>query len=120
TRNNIHLPRHFLCLPEMINDSDYLSAYMGKWHLGDEVFAQHGFQEWVSILDGRDRNLTEKSRRKIVSDYDKFLLSEDLEPDKENTGIFSRGFASTLPIELSKPKFLETKVCDFLEQHRRD
>jgi hypothetical protein len=22
---------------------------MGKWHIGDEVSAQHGFDEWTSI-----------------------------------------------------------------------
>ena len=39
TRNNIPLPAVVPCLPEMLNDPDYRSAYMGKWHLGDEIFA---------------------------------------------------------------------------------
>lgn len=51
-KNNIPLPRDVRCLPELLDDSDYRTAYMGKWHLGDEIFAQHGFEEWVSIEDG--------------------------------------------------------------------
>ena len=30
---------------------EYATAYMGKWHLGDEIFAQHGFREWVGTED---------------------------------------------------------------------
>jgi len=51
-RNNIPLPAEIPCLPEILNDPDYRTAYMGKWHLGDEIFAQHAFQEWVSMEDG--------------------------------------------------------------------
>ncbi|MHC4538822.1 MAG: sulfatase-like hydrolase/transferase, partial [Planctomycetota bacterium] len=41
--NNIPLPKETHCLNELIGDSNYRTAYMGKWHLGDEIFAQHGF-----------------------------------------------------------------------------
>jgi choline-sulfatase len=34
--------------------------------------------------------------------------------------MFSRRFISTLPLELSKPKFLEDHACQFIERHRRD
>jgi arylsulfatase A-like enzyme len=50
--NNIPLPKETRCLNELIDDPDYRTAYMGKWHLGDEIFAQHGFEEWVSMEDG--------------------------------------------------------------------
>ena len=36
--------------------SGYVCAYHGKWHLGDEIFAQHGFPEFRSIEDGYERN----------------------------------------------------------------
>ena len=51
TNNNIALLRETPCVPEILKDPDYRTAYFGKWHLGDEVDAQHGFQEWVSIED---------------------------------------------------------------------
>src|SRR5438874_13337311 len=34
--------------------------------------------------------------------------------------MFSRRFISTLPLELSKPKFLQDHACRFIERHRRD
>jgi arylsulfatase A-like enzyme len=119
TDNNIRLETHFRCLPEMIGDTDYRTAYMGKWHLGDEVFAQHGFEEWISILNGHQATFGPGRDPKAVSDYNKFLVSKGLNPDGKK-GNFSHEFESKLSLDLSKPKFLETKACDFLVQHRRD
>ena len=56
-QNNVPLPEEIPCLPELGDFRDYAIAYHGKWHLGDEIFAQHGFQEWISIDDGyREHN----------------------------------------------------------------
>lgn len=120
THNNMKLGTQFLCLPEMIGDTDYRTAYMGKWHLGNEMFAQHGFEQWISIVYGGEPVPKGDRVGKVITDYDNFLLSKGLQPDKKHKGVFTRRFGSTLPIELSKPKFLETKVCDFLERQRRD
>ena len=35
-------------------------------------------------------------------------------------GTFGREFACRLPIEHCKPRFLETKACEFLRQHRQE
>jgi arylsulfatase A-like enzyme len=40
--NNIPLSKETPCLNELIDDPDYRTAYMGKWHLGDEIFAHLG------------------------------------------------------------------------------
>jgi arylsulfatase A-like enzyme len=122
TNNESVLDKRFLCLPEMLGDSDYTWGYMGKWHLGDELFQQHGFQEWVSIMDGPDETKPSPGRdENAISDYSKFLYSRGLKPHaKRPRPYFSRGYATRLPIELSKSKFLEIKACDFLERHRHD
>src|SRR4051812_1138348 len=39
--NNTPVPQNTPCLPEMLT-RPYTTGYMGKWHLGDEIFAQHG------------------------------------------------------------------------------
>ncbi|OPX24451.1 MAG: hypothetical protein B1H04_02065 [Planctomycetales bacterium 4484_123] len=78
--NNVPLPPDVPCLPEMLPPGLYATAYHGKWHLGDEVFAQHGFDEWVSMEDmyipyyrpGRDRSAR--------SDYHHVLFVNFLEP----------------------------------------
>lgn len=118
--NHSALPPQFRCLPELLNDSDYRCGYVGKWHLGDETFAQHGFSEWVSILDVYRDTVSPGHDRNALSDYAKFLLEKGLKPDKKKKGIFSQNFISELPLELSRPKFVEGKACEFLERHSRE
>ncbi|MEY2440563.1 MAG: hypothetical protein QOI34_1948 [Verrucomicrobiota bacterium] len=118
--NNVPLDPSFRCLPELIDDRDYHYCYMGKWHLGDEVLAQHGFTEWVSIHGSTVSRAPWEHTGSVASDYDKFLLAGGFAPDQTDEGLFSRHFASTLPIEFSKPKFLENKVCDFLDQRGQE
>ena len=117
TQNGVALAPQFCCLPEMIDDPDYRTGYMGKWHLGEELSAQHGFEEWVSIMDSYKSKRSWLRRRK-VSSYTEFLRAKDLPPDVKKSGAFSLRFATALPLELSKSKFLEVRACDFLERHR--
>ena len=117
-KNNIPLPADVPCLPELLNDPDYHTAYMGKWHLGDEIFAQHGFREWVAIEDGYARYYSEKRDRNQRSDYHHFLIEQGYQPD--SGGKFSRSFAARRPIGHCKPKFLEMNACDFLRRHRNE
>jgi len=118
TKNNVPLPAGVPCLPELLGDADYRTAYMGKWHLGDELFAQHGFEEWVSMEDGYDSGYSEGRDRNARSDYHHFLIEHGYKPD--GGGKFSRAFAARRPIEHCKPKFLELKACDFLRRHRSE
>jgi arylsulfatase A-like enzyme len=121
THNGLQLPQNFHCLPEMIADPDYRFGYMGKWHLGDEVLAQHGFNEWISIHAAQEINPATGRPEMVLSDYENFLMSNHVEPDKSKHGrLFSAKFETTLPLALSKPKFLAAKACDFLERHRRE
>jgi len=117
TKNNVPLPENIPCLPEILNDPDYRTAYMGKWHLGDEIFAQHGFEEWVSIeyYSGYYRKGRDKTKK---PDYHYFLEGLGYKPDRGD--YFSRAFAAKRPIEHCKPKFLETKACEFLRRHRNE
>ena len=110
------LPLKFQCLPEMLGDSDYRTGYFGKWHLGDEFSAQRGFQEWISTEEYPKSAGGEKIKGQ--SDYTKFLLSKGYKPHPKRGQTFDRDMVSKLPFELSRPKFLETKACDFLQRHR--
>ncbi|MCX7012727.1 MAG: sulfatase-like hydrolase/transferase, partial [Candidatus Sumerlaeota bacterium] len=115
-KNNLILPKGTPCFPEILNDPDYRTAYMGKWHLGDELYPQHGFQEWASIEDIYNAYFSPGHDENDRSDYHRFLVEHGQTPEAD--GKFSRSFASKLPLELSKPKFLEGKACDFLRRHR--
>lgn len=115
--NNIPLPDNVACFPEIVNDPDYRTGYFGKWHLGDEVFPQHGFEEWEPIEDGYWKYYRQGRDRRKKSAYWHFLHELGYKPDTSR-GDYSRGFAAHLPIEHSKPKFLEIKACDFLRRHK--
>jgi arylsulfatase A-like enzyme len=105
TRNSVPLDRRFLVFPELMEDKDYRTAYMGKWHLGEEGPAGRGFQQWLSTDDH--------------GDYTSFLVANGITPDKTD-GRFSELAISDLPIKLSRPKFLEKHACDFIEKNQRD
>ncbi len=105
TRNSVPLDRRFRVFPELMQDKDYRTAYIGKWHLGKEGPARRGFHEWMSTEDH--------------GDYTDFLISAGVTPDKQD-GRFSELAISNLPLELSRPKFLEKHACEFIEKHGRD
>jgi arylsulfatase A-like enzyme len=114
--NNIPLPKETQCLNELIGDSDYRTAYMGKWHLGDEIFVQHDFEKWVSMEDGYSKYYKDGRDKDERSNYHHHLLDLGYKPG--SGGKFSRGFAASLPIEHCKPKFLELRARDFMRRHR--
>jgi arylsulfatase A-like enzyme len=105
TRNSVPLDGRFRVFPELMQNQDYETAYVGKWHLGEEGPGGRGFQRWISTDDH--------------GDYARYLISEGCTPDKPN-GRFSEVAISNVPIELSRPKFLEEHACDFIEKHHRD
>jgi arylsulfatase A-like enzyme len=112
----VPLDRRFGVFPELMRDQDYRTAYMGKWHLGEDGPARRGFQQWISTDDPAGSATTLQAEH---GDYTNFLLSNGVAPDKPN-GRFSEVAISNLPVELSRPKFLEKHACDFIEKHRRD
>src|SRR5262252_1814696 len=116
TRNSVPLDRRFRVFPELMQDQDYRTAYIGKWHLGEDGPAGRGFEHYISTDDFA------RSASALLAghgDYTRYLISKDLAPDKPN-GRFSEVAISNLPVELSRPKFLEKHACDFIEKHQRD
>jgi arylsulfatase A-like enzyme len=105
TRNSVALDRRFRSFAELIDDKDYRTEYMGKWHLGEDGPARRGFQQWISAEE--------------PGDYTNFLFSAGLTPD-DKYGAFSELAISNLPVELSRPRFLEKHACQFIERHFRD
>lgn len=118
TNNEQSLLYKFKCLPELLADPDYRCAYFGRWHLGDEILPQRGFEEWISI-DDHFKSARSDPKLDGASDYTKFLLSKGYKPDKQGK-YFSNKFPAKLPFELSKPKFLEMRACEFLERRAKE
>jgi arylsulfatase A-like enzyme len=114
--NNVRLPADVPALAEMLPDG-YATGYHGKWHLGDEIYAQHGFEDWVSVEDiyfpwyGPQRDPSDRST------YHHFLLEQGYQPDRPEKNQFSRGFAARVPEEHTKPPFLAGTASRFIEDN---
>jgi len=119
TGNNIALRPDTRCFPELLRDrADYATGYIGKWHLGDEAFAQHGFREWASTEDGYSAGFSAGRDRETRSAYHHWLIGHGHKPDKRGT--FSRDYAVRVPVEFGKPAFQGERACAFLDQHRQE
>ncbi len=119
TANNIALPESARTLPELLADPAYRTAYMGKWHLGDEVFAQHGFESWVSIEDIYHAHYSSGRDREARSSYHRFLSSLGYQPAGRD-GRFPRTITGELPVEHTKPMFLAAEASNYLLEHRHE
>ncbi len=118
TVNKVALSPDVKTVAEMISE-DYLCGYLGKWHLGDDVIQQHGFDEWVSTEDGHRPEYSKREYRNVMSDYHQFLVDAGYEPDVESEGakIFSAHARGKLPAEHQMASFLAGKAEEFIEDH---
>lgn len=116
--NNIRLDPEVRTIAEYLTD-DYRTAYFGKWHLGDEAFAQHGFDEWLSIEDNYREYYTDPSKITTDSDYHRYLVSRGFPPDKIDEDhfqpVFSRTMAAAMPEKYTKASFLADQAENFLK-----
>ena len=117
THNNIPLDYDVPCLPEML-PGGYATGHFGKWHLGDELYPQHGFESWVSIEDQYNAHFREGRDRSRVSDYSRWLIQKGFSP--RNGRAFDRTEAARLPEEFSKPAFLAEQSVRFLRENRNN
>jgi arylsulfatase A-like enzyme len=102
----------------MLTRSDYTCGHFGKWHLGDEIFPQHGFSEWRSIEDMYARHYSAGRDRSARSDYHHFLLEHGYQPGRGD--IFGRGETARFPEAVSKPAFLAREASQFIRAHAGD
>lgn len=117
TQNNLALPATVPCLPEMLAPG-YATGYVGKWHLGDEIFAQHGVHEWTSIDDEYLRYYSPGRDRSARSSYHHFLIENGFTPSHGD--VFGREQAARLPEQFSKPAFVAREASRFLRAHARE
>lgn len=70
-------------IAEMVSE-EYLCAYYGKWHLGNDVVPQHGFEEWRSIEDWHiGSSVTgRKEYRFTEADYNVWLREKGVDPPR--------------------------------------
>ena len=113
---NIPLPTETKTIAELVSD-DYRCAYFGKWHLGDEIFPQHGFTEWVGTEDSYRRFYSKPDLLYQLSDYHHFLVANDFSPEAESMGqkVFSRHVAASMEEPFTKAAFLGDMAAEFIK-----
>ncbi len=123
-QNNIRLDPKVRTIAEY-TAPDCATAYFGKWHLGDEIRAQHGFKEWRSIEDGAYRQFyTNQADLKLRSSYHYHLAKAGFPPDEndadsDGAAVFSRTMAAAMAERYTKVNYLADEATKFL-QARRD
>ena len=119
TVNKMILPREAKTIAEMVSE-EYLCGYFGKWHLGDDVIPQHGFDEWVSTEDGHRGEYTRREYRFRFSDFHRHLVANGFTPDVESDGarIFSADKRYSLPEEFQMASFLGNRAADFIQANK--
>lgn len=104
-------------IAEMVSE-DYLCAYYGKWHLGNDIIPQHGFEEWISIEDGHiGSSVTgRKEYRFKDADYNVWLRSKGVDPPR---GQSYESWAATanLPEELTQAAYVGEEGARFIREH---
>lgn len=128
TNNNIPMSRAAKCLPEHLQEGGYHCAHFGKWHLGDEIFPQHGFSEWCGTEDTYHSAYSPPVEEfgPERSPYHHWLVGRGITPDDMRKDIpqsqwhpahdnrFFRQQIHSLPEEHSKPAFLAERAQEFI------
>ncbi len=122
--NNIPLPQDVPCVPEMLEAGRWFCAHHGKWHLGDEIFAQHGFEEWRATEDTYhayyrpERDQAERSayHHWLAERGQKPVPRPELPPDIADR--FFRPQIHRFPEAHSRPMFLSEGATRFIRENR--
>ena len=114
--NQIHLDENVPVISEMMSD-EYYKGYMGKWHLGNDLVPQHGFDAWVSAEDSH--RYTKPEQRYLVSAYSKYLVENGYRPDRsrDGVGVFSSDARYDMPEEYQMASFLGDRAAEFIESN---
>ena len=115
-RNNIPLPADCPTIAERISE-DYYCAYFGKWHLGNDMIQQHGFDRWISVEDFHRVRATKREYRNVEAHYNDHLRKHGVEPPGLNKS-YENWFASAgLTEEQTQAYFLGDSAADFIQRH---
>ena len=120
-QNNVPLNGQAKTIAEHVPDGTHCS-YLGKWHLGDEIFAQHGFHTWMSIEDDYIRHYGVDRDRQARSDYHQYLKRTGFPCDKETEfgPVYSRDYAASLGEPHTKAGWLGRQAAEEIHTRAAD
>lgn len=116
-QNNIPLNEDCKTLAEYLG-TGHRASYLGKWHLGDEIFAQHGWQDWISFEDEYIDHYSDGRDRSARSDYHHYLRKTGFPCDKEieSGPLYSRNYAASLGEPHTKAGWLGSRAAEAIRE----
>ena len=114
-RNGIPLRPETKTIAEMVR-GEYIRAHYGKWHLGDDAVAQHGFEDWISIEGFHRRRATRDEYRDQEPDYNRFLRDNGVEPPPHGVAYEMWAAGARLPEELTQGSFVGNEAVRFIRE----
>lgn len=115
-RNRIPLPVNTPSLGELMPER-YHNAHMGKWHLGDDVIAQRGYDTWVAIEDFMRANYSKKEYRNVEPAYNDWLREHGVEPPPWTTSYEVWSVGAGLTEEQTQAGFLGHVASEFIRDY---
>ena len=116
-KNNIHLSPDIPTLAELVPE-EYICAHYGKWHLGDDAFPQHGFEDWISIEDHHRERYQRREQRNREADYNVWLREQGIDNPPVSPISYERWLpGADLPEELTQAAYLGNEATRFLREH---
>ena len=113
-KNNRVLTEDIPTAAEILGGHGYRCGYIGKWHIGNEVVPQRGFEEFYRATEDTYTSNKARVEQGQFSAYDRFLRAKGLSPEcTEPWGHFTRGEACRLPEDVGKPAFTAMQADEF-------
>jgi len=115
--NGIQLIEEIPTIAETLPDT-YRKAHFGKWHLGNDAFCQHGFDEWKGTEDGRRATYTLPDPP--MSSYHQWLVENGFKPEGNSASgdlHFSGPQRSTLPAEFQMGAYVANESDRFIREN---
>ncbi len=136
TVNMINLPDDTKVISEMISD-EYYKGYMGKWHLGNDIERQHGFNVWRSTEDSHGTGYSHTQLNNETSSYTQYLIAKGHRPDidprsrgygsgfsllgvesRQRVPTFSSSAHFDMPEEDQMASYLAQEACEFIDENK--
>ena len=115
-RNGIPLRPDTRTIAEMVSPG-YVRAHYGKWHLGDDTTAQHGFEDWISIEGSHSLRERPPEAEVVEPDYNRFLRANGVEPPPHGVSYEAWAAGAGLSEELTQAAFLGNEATRFLREY---
>ena len=116
-KNAIELSPDIPTIAELVSDK-YICAHYGKWHLGNDAFPQHGFEDWISIEDHHRANFQRREQRHREADYNLWLREQGIDNPPVSPVSYEKWLpGADLPEELTQAAYLGNEATRFLREH---